>query len=202
LRKHFNQIIEATILEHSMSDGMMDLSVTTVRQYCPHLSADTISKVMASQEYHDMLVLRGVRDTDTSGLSGEQMRALAVLVDTSKSLSLERKLKNAGISWYQWQMWMHSPLFRAHHDRLAQKAFESATSQIDLQVASGALDGKLDFIKYYHELTGRNSPDRRAHQDVQMILNSVVEIITRNVQDSDTLARISAELSAVVAKLG
>ena len=204
-RKHFNQIIEATILEHALSDGLSDLTVSTVRQYCPHITSDAISKVLASKEYHQTLVLRGVRNEDPSGaqhLTAEQMMALSALTDLSSNLPLERRLKKVGVSWYQYQAWLHDPLFRSHLDQLSHKAFESATSQIDMQLAAGALDGRLDFIKTYYEITGRNSPDRKAHQDVQMILNSVVEIITRNVQDSQTLARISAELSAVVAKLG
>jgi hypothetical protein len=205
LRKHFNQIVEVAILEHALSDGMLDLNVTTVRQYAPHLKADDISKVLASKEFHQTLVLRGVRTEDPSGqqhLSGEQMMALSALTDLSSSLTLERRLKKVGVTWYQYQAWLHDPLFRSHLDQLSHKAFESATSQIDMQLASGALEGRLDFIKTYYEITGRNSPDRKAHQDVQMILNAVVEIVTRNVKDSQTLSRISAELSAVVAKLG
>jgi hypothetical protein len=204
-RKHFNQIIEVTILEHALSDGLSDLTVTTVRQYAPHLTSDEISKVLSSKEYHQTLVLRGVRTEDPSGkqhLSGEQMLALQALTDLSSSLTLERRLKKAGVTWYQYQAWLHDPLFRSHLDALSAKAFNSATAQIDMQLASGALEGRLDFIKTYYEITGRNSPDRKAHQDVQMILNAVVEIVTRNVKDSQTLSRISAELSAVVAKLG
>ena len=178
-----------------------DLDYKTCKQYMPSLTSLDYDKIIKSPEFHTALVLRGVRK-ESEGLSGDQMRALSVMTDLSSAQSLEKKLKQAGITWYQWQTWMHSPLFKAHHDRLASKIFTSVQQSIDLRVATGALDGKLDFIKYYNELTGRHSPDRRAQQDVQMILNEVVAILQRNVRDPEVLVRISAELSAVVSKLG
>jgi hypothetical protein len=85
---------------------------------------------------------------------------------------------------------------------MAANLFAKVQSDVDYQVASGALDGKLDYIKYFNELSGKHDPARRAHQDVQTILNGIVEIITRNVTDEKVLKQISAELSAVVAQLG
>lgn len=201
-RTIFNQLVEATILEYAMHGEYLNFSYQTARSYLPSIPKETYSKVITSPEYHNVLVLRGVRSDQTDGLSGDQMRALSVLSDVSSHKPLQRKLKDAGIEWYQWQTWLHSPLFKAHHDRIADKVFNAAQSSIDLQVAAGALDGKLDFIKYYNELTGRHSPDRKAHADVQMIINEVINIIQRNVQDSDTLQRMASELALVVSKLG
>lgn len=200
-RKLFNQVIEVAILEHSLHSGYENLNLQCVKSYIPGMVATDLDKILKSQEFHQALVLRGVR-TESDGLSGDQMRALSVMSDVSTNQSLERKLKTAGIPWYQWQTWMHSPLFRSHYEAIAKKVFDQSQATIDLQVASGALDGRLDFIKYYNEVSGRHSPDRRAHQDVQMILNEVVKIIHENVQDPAVLMRMSSQLSAVVAKLG
>ena len=200
-RKLMNQMIEVAVLEHALNSGYENLDFPTCRAYIPGLTSKDHDVIVKSKEFHTALVLRGIR-TDTEGLSGDQMRALAIMSDISSKQPLERKLKAAGIPWYQWQTWMHSPLFKSHYDALAKKVFDSAQSSIDLKVASGALDGDLNFIKYYNELTGRHSPDRRAHADVQMILNEVVKIIQQRVQDPETLMAISTDLSAVVAKLG
>jgi hypothetical protein len=75
-------------------------------------------------------------------------------------------------------------------------------ADVDSQVAQGAVAGKLEFIKYFNEISGKHNPQRKAHADVQTILDGIVEIITRNITDSELLTRISSELSAVVAKLG
>jgi len=200
-RKLMNQMIEVAILEHALNSGYENLDYPTCKAYIPGLTSVDHDKIIKSREFHSALVLRGVR-TDSEGLSADQMRALSVMTDLSAHQSLERRLKAAGIPWYQWQTWMHSPLFKSHYDAIAKKVFDSVQSDIDLRVASGALDGKLDWVKYYNELTGRHSPDRRAHADVQMILNEVVKIIHSHVQDPETLMKMSADLSAVVAKLG
>jgi len=139
---------------------------------------------------------------DGDGLSGVQMRALSVMTDFTSNLNLQAKLKKAGIAWYEWQGWLNDPTFRAHHDRLANELFKKAQASVDEAVVSGAVNGKLEFIKYFNEISGKHDPARRAHQDVQTILNGIVEIITRNVTDPEILTRISSELSAVVAKLG
>ena len=204
-REDFDKVVEVAVLQHSLERGIVDgetvITTDTVKSYHPKLSKRTIEIVLASKPFHHTLILRGIRK-DSSALSAEQMRALTVMTDVSTSLSLERKLKRAGISWFKWQAWLNDPMFRAMHDRLASQLFTKVQADVDMQVASGALEGKLDFIKYFNELSGKHDPNRRAHQDVQTILNGIVEIVTRNVTDPVVLNRIASELSAVVAKLG
>lgn len=201
LRKDFVAIIEASVLIHQLSAGMTAITSREIKAHVPRLTLSVIEKCMQSKQYHNMMVLRGVIN-EADGLSGEQMRALSIMTDTASNLNLTAKLKKAGIPWYKWQAWQNDPLFRAHHDRLANELFKKAQASVDEAVVTGATAGKLEFIKYFNEISGKHDPQRRAHQDVQTILNGIVEIVTRNVTDPDTLRQISAELSAVVAKLG
>lgn len=210
----FNTIVEGAILHYALSGGLDDITPQTVRPYCAgkQFSLEFITKVMASKPFYNTMALRGVTlyhkdsegntEADRRGLSGEQMRALSVVMDVSHNMSFERKLKKAGVTSYQWQSWLNDPQFRAYHDKLASTLFDKVQADVDAQIASGALDGKLDFIKYFNEVSGRFDPKKRAHQDIQQLLNDVVDIVMRNVKDSDTLSRISSELSAAVAKLG
>lgn len=209
-REDFDKVVEVAVLQHSSERGLSDnttdgsgptLDIDMVKMYHPKIPRATIDKILSSKPFHNTLILRGIR-RDNSALSAEQMRALSVMADVSTSMTLERKLKRAGVSWFKWQAWLNDPLFRATHDRMASQLFTKVQADVDMQVASGALEGKLDFIKYFNELSGKHDPNRRAHQDVQTILNGIVEIITRNITDPIVLNRISSELSAVVAKLG
>lgn len=197
LRKDFVEILEAAVLHHQLTAGMAPLTVDIVKTYCPRLAKRLIEKALGTEQFHNMMVLRGVIN-ESDGLSGEQMRALSVLTDVSSNLKLVDKLKRAGIPWYKWQAWMNNPLFRAHHDKLANDLFKKMQASVDEAVVSGALDNKLEFIKYFNEISGRHDPARRAHQDVQAILDSIVDIITRNVKDPAVLQQISAELSAAL----
>jgi hypothetical protein len=205
----FNAIVEASIVYITLSQesgNVYDLIPANLKGYLARPpkgpTVEVIGKVLESKEFAAVMVLRGMRPATQEHLSTEQMQALMVMSDVSGKRTSQQKLRRAGISWYKWKAWLNDPLFRATHDRMAANLFAKVQSDVDYQVASGALDGKLDYIKYFNELSGKHDPNRRAHQDVQTILNGIVEIITRNVTDEKVLKQISAELSAVVAQLG
>ena len=165
------------------------------------LPRDLINRILICSAFNKVLILRGIRKpTDT--LNGKQLLALSALSDVSDHRSFKTKLNRAGISWYEYQGWINDPVFKAHHDRIAGEIFNKVQNDVDLQVASGALDGKLDFIKYYNELTGRHDPNKTAKADFQKFIDDVVKIITENVTDRETLMRMSQQLSLAVAKLG
>lgn len=206
-RQLFIDCVRAACLIHNLTDGNTAnqewLDPKVIRTYLPpSVDKATVQKIVQSENFTQALILRGVISPTQASLTGEQLRALSVLTDVTHHLSLETKLKRAGIPGYKWDAWMNNGLFRAAHDKIAHDIFVKAQSSIDSQVVSGALQGKLDFIKYYNEITGRFSPGRRAHDDVQSILNDIVDIVTRHVKDPKVLQAISAELSASVAKLG
>jgi hypothetical protein len=166
-------------LEVLYSRGLPAVESLTVRREDPHV----VTSIALSE-----------------ALEPRQLLALSVMTDTTQRLTLETRLRRAGIQKSEWQNWMRNKKFRAKFEAIARETFIRSQSMIDLQLASGALEGKLDFIKYYNEVSGRHDPNKQAKISVQQILNDVVEIITRNVTDSDTLQRISAELSAAVVK--
>jgi len=205
-RQLFIDVVRAACLIHNLTDGSSNqewLDPKVIKTYLPaSVPKATVEQIVRTENFTQALVLRGVMSVTQTQLSGEQMRALSVLTDVTSHASLETRLKRAGIPQYKWDAWMNSAIFRAAHDRIAHDIFVKAQSSIDTQVVSGALSGKLDFIKYYNEVTGRYSPGRRAHDDVQSILNDIVDIVTRHVKDPATLQAISSELSASVAKLG
>ena len=206
-RQLFIDIVRAACLIHNLTDGNQTnqewLDPQVIKNYLPNkVPVSTVETITRTENFTQALILRGVISPTQTALSGEQLRALAVLTDVTSHASIETKLKRAKIPSYKWDAWMNNAVFRAAHDRIAHDIFVKAQSSIDNQVVSGALQGKLDFIKYYNEITGRYSPGRRAHDDVQSILNDFVDIVTRHVKDPKVLQAISAELSASVAKLG
>lgn len=201
-RGHFTAVVEAAVMGHALSGSRaaaLDLQALALYSKLPQR---VVKPIIESKEFHDAMLLRGVISAEATELDGEQLRALSVLMDTSKARSLETKLKAAGIPWYKWQAWMNDSTFRAAHDRMAHDLFKKMQSQVDVTVAAGALSGDLGFIKYYNEISGKHDPARRAHQDVQSILDGLADILMRHVTDRETLLAISSELSVLVAKLG
>lgn len=168
----------------------------------PNVTLTMLTNLTTTKSFYDGLILRGIiNKATTQDLTPPQIRALNVLTDVSTPISFTKKLQQANIKPYQWNAWMNNQTFRALHDRLVHQAFLSASSQIDAQIAAGALDGKLEFIKYYKELI-QPPAQARAHQDVQTLLDGIADILMRNITDPVLLTRISAELSTIVMKLG
>lgn len=211
-RDRMNHLIEAVIVYWRQSGTLPN--GTELQQMCPEIPRHIAHMAMQNPKFHSQLELRGVipdkrvytNDAGETvrvenGLTGRQLLALSQLTDVSSSKSLNQKLKDAGIQWSEWQLWMSNKRFREAHDKLAEDVFRKAQASVDLQVASGALDGRLDFIKYYNEITGRHDPKRRAHQDVQTILRIMVDIIMRNVTDPAILAKINEEIGTQLNQL-
>jgi len=160
-------------LEVLYSRGLPAVESLTVRREDPHV----VTSIALSE-----------------ALEPRQLLALSVMTDTTQRLTLETRLRRAGISKSEWQNWMRNKKFRAKFENIARETFIRSQSMIDLQLASGALEGKLDFIKYYNEVSGRHDPNKQAKVEVRAVLAAVVEIITRNVTDPETLNRISSEM--------
>lgn len=202
-RAIFLRALDVAALIHNLNNGINEdyLDPKALKSHMPNVPLSTLTKLVATKSFYDGLLLRGIINGQTTqSLSGEQIRALAILTDMTSFGSFERKLKSAGIPAHKFNVWMNNQTFRALHDRLVHQAFLSSTKQIDAQIARGALEGKLDFIKYYKEVS--NPPAQRAHADVQTLLDGIADILMRNITDSEMLKRISAELSTIVAKLG
>lgn len=189
--------LEAAIAMHAMGEAYWDKPLAISK--LAGVSLATVERLQTFPQWTQGLILRGLMPSADAPLSGEQLRALNCLTDATRHKSFEARLKAAGIDPYKWNIWLNQPVFRAAHDKIAHEMFVKSQAQIDMQLASGALSGKLDFIKYYNEVSGRHDPNRRAHADVQTLLNIVSDVILRNVKDPDLLKTLSDELSAAVA---
>lgn len=204
-RAVFLRALDVSVFLHASLGSLNEdyLDPRRLKQHMPNVQISMLTKLVTTKSFHDGLILRGViNKVTTNGLSGDQIRALGILTDMTSFGSFEAKLKKAGIPSYRFNSWMNDSTFNALHDRLVHKAFLSAQGQIDAQIARGALDGKLDFIKYYNEVTERHTPNRRGHADVQTLLDGIADILMTHIRNPEQLKAISADLSVIVAKLG
>lgn len=207
--KYLNLMIEAAVIHYCEYHTYPTLS--EMKHYCePPVPYLVLSRTYRNETYLGLLAARGLppvesitvdktSNTATSvemakSLHPRQLLALSIMTDVSSRMTLKTRLSRAGIDEREWQNWLRNEQFRNKFEKISREVFIKSQSSIDLQVASGALDGKLEFIKYYNEITGRFDPKTRSRQDIQQVLQAVVEIITRNVTDPVILNRISSEL--------
>ena len=110
-RQLFIDIVRTSCLIHALSSSSGNkeldyLDPTLIKKYLPKtITIDTIKKVIESPNFTQALILRGVINPSQANLTGEQMRALAVLTDITSHASLETKLKRAGIPSWKWNAW-------------------------------------------------------------------------------------------------
>lgn len=213
--EYVNLMVETIIIwyaEHHTYPSSRELK----RLVSPPVPEHLPFRMMENEIFLSILVARGLpspdaiyKDADgvvqqvklTEGLSSRQMLALTQLTDVTNKTPLSIRLKRLGISPQEFNNWMRNSNFRSKYDAISKELFIKAQSSIDVQLASGALEGRLEFIKYYNEVSGRHDPNKKSKQDIEFLMREVVEIITRNVTDSATLNRISAELGALLVKL-
>lgn len=211
----FNRIVETTIIHWAEYHQYPTLA--ELKQYCANIPSRAVAVVYEHDDFLSVLRRRGlpsiedaVSDRETGirqsyllseALSSRQLLALSVMTDVTTRATAKTKLARIDVTPDEWQNWLRNPKFRAKFEMLARETFLRAQASVDIQVASGALDGKLDFIKYYNEITGRHDPKNQAKQDVSQVLQKVVEIILRNVTDRETLERINTELQMELAAL-
>ena len=162
-----------------------------------------VLKIHTSQAFKTAAFYRGIRDPDM-GLDERQSALLAHLTDHSLTSTLAAKLKKLGIEHWEYQAWLKYPPFRDRLRELSKRSLDEAGSVIDTQLASGAAAGRLDFIKYYDQRTGRYDPYsvNTARFDAEAVIRSVLEILMRNIQDPELLRKIGGEISLVAGAAG
>ena len=154
----------------------------------------TYSLVFALPEFRDALSLRGIRMADDSGLSPEQSMALLLLSDPTDRRTTATKLKQLGISMARYQAWMRQPLFaqtlRTRSEQNLGDAIPIALNRLVGNVESG--DQRA--IEKLLEVTGRYNPASAELANARQVILTLIEIILKHVQDTETKRAIMSEL--------
>jgi hypothetical protein len=145
--------------------------------------------------WHAALALKGMMKKG-SGLTFEQMRALRFLTDVTNRGNLAQKLKKLGISWEVYQNWMRDAKFKAQFQAAAEQVLDEAQAPVALALTTGAIEGKLENIKYFHQITGKYQNQNQA--DVEKFMVGLVEILQGELSDHPELLRkIAGRLTAL-----
>jgi|SRR5580765_1124706 hypothetical protein len=170
---------------------------------------EDFNKIYKSAIFKTACYYRGIRTDDgkpansaLAGLDERQRLTIAAITDYTSRLTLDGKLKRIGVSAWEYSAWMNYPPFRNKIKELADKSLKHSESLADVALASGAVNGKLDFIKYADLRSGRFDPSARSALDVEYVIRSVMEIIMKHVRDPELLRAIGGDLSILAAGAG
>lgn len=163
------------------------------------LPVKRIQKIMESAEFAVAMGAAGVPWNEANKLSPRQLACLEIVTNPTRSGTLNTRLKAAGVSEAEYRMWRLNPVFEAQYVLLTKDILTRWTADIDTALVQGAVNGKLENIKYVNELTGRHDPNKKQSMDVEDVLRNVVNIVQTSVVQIKDLALRQAVINSIAA---
>ena len=137
-------------------------------------------------------------------LTPKQLIVANMMLDLTDNRSDKKKLQDCGVTTSQYQMWLRDPNFSKYLQDRAEALIGDMQHEAMLSLADNVRAGKMDAIKYYHEMTGRYVQQSTANAaggsnvDFQNMVIRIVEIIIEEVDDPAVASRISDRLKGLV----
>lgn len=171
-------------------EGQITLDGVSRRALLP---AETCRVALGAPQTAEALSYRGVNLGTSAGLTEKQDLLLQILGDPFDGLTMQQKLKKAGVTNTQYQAWLKQPIFseqfRAITDQLHNRSEEAM-----LQLQRKAGEGDLPSIKFLFEMNGRYNPNQQRTMDAMVIVSRVLESISRHVKDPEILAAVASDM--------
>lgn len=171
-------------------------TIEEIGKYCTARPA-TISRVLSTPEFKALMRQRGF-PFDTAKLTPEQYFAVSVLTDPTNRKPLGAKLKQAGVTHPQYRAWLKQPHFRDYINKITEDMLGEHIGDVHTAVMNKAVSGDLQAAKMVYELTGRHDPNKQQMIDLQGVIGLLLEIITRYVTDTRTLASINNDIGVIL----
>lgn len=195
-REDFTTVLSGCYVAYTSNRQLPDM--VEIQRYVKTVPATIIAKILASDEFTDAAVARGIPWDNFNGLTAEQMLVAQIVTNPTDKRPLRAKLKSAGVTYAQYRAWMHQPVFSQYMNRITEGMLVDHIPDFNTVLTNKALSGDINALKYVNELSGRHDPNRQQVLDLQAIVQNLLEIIQRNVTDPATFQRIAAEFSLAV----
>lgn len=167
----------------------------------PRPSIEELQEYLFTQEYRDSMADLGIEiDPDDHGLTTEQVGFMVVLSNIADGKSLRSKLRDAGVTWAKYQVWMKQPAFKAFYEKTMQDTLKESIPMAVQQLAAKAAAGDTQAGKLAMEITGFHDPANKKQVDAQMLVQIILDIIEEEVKDQATLLRIASKFQLRGAK--
>lgn len=130
-----------------------------------------------------------------ASLTPEQLMVANILLDFRDKRSNSKKLAECGITTAKYNGWLKDPVFKNYVTKRSEQLFGENQNEINGALLSRARSGDIGAIKYANQMTGYFDPDKREVTDVNMVLMTVLEILTEELSTSpELLGRVAERL--------
>jgi hypothetical protein len=147
----------------------------------------------ASEKFLSALEQRGIALPSQSGLTPQQLSALAIYMDMSAKMTHPQKLKAAGVTEAQWQGWRRQPLFEAYLAETAEGLLTQSVPVALQRIAEATDAGERWAIELGLEMTRRHDRRDRAI-DVSALLLQVFSVLDDEGVPDVVLGRIAGRI--------
>lgn len=130
----------------------------------------------------------------TTGLTKEQLAAVAAINNTRDTRSDVKKIRDLGITPRMFGGWMHNKRFSDYVKDSAENLLENSTADAHTAFLRKVRSGDTSAIKLYYEMTGRYNPATENTVNLQVFMTRVIEAIQKHVHDPVILQSLAAEL--------
>lgn len=172
-------------------------SIDEIKEFTSH-SKLSISKIIQTEEFSRIAKARGIEWGDSLGLSPEQQFAISVITNPTDRRALGAKLKSVGVPYSRYRAWLKQPLFKRYISKIAEDALGEHKQDVDTALLAKAISGDNKAMQFYYEMTGAYNPAGEQVIDLQRLVGTLLEIITKNIKDPVVLDRISTEMDYAI----
>lgn len=157
---------------------------------------EQIQAYQATEDFRDGMRKRGIEVSRHEELSVEQYALLSILTDYSDKRSLNSKLRAAGVKSATYRGWLRQKAFNDKLRAIAGKALDEAIPIAEANLAAGAAQGDLKYIKFLMEVTGRHDPARQQQVDTQALIGVIIDTMQECINEENMENMSAKELLA------
>lgn len=162
---------------------------------------DITREVMTTEAYKVGCKARGITPGEMPGLSPRQVTALQILMDPTAGVSLDRRLKKAGVSVREYNAWKKNTAFAAEMQKM-KNVLTDYEDDILVSLAGAAVAGDLPAMKFALEVSGRHNPQDQNSMAVREVIGVVLEILQTEITDTAILAKIGVRMQGLAISSG
>lgn len=184
----FEKVLVAAQLAHTRG---FTIDTDSLLNQDPTLDPVQVTSLLGTPKMLSALEDRGIPAGDVNtGLTGEQLYAIQVMVDPSGALTPWAKLKRLGITFAKWEGWLKQPAFARYYSELSEKIMSGSVPNALTRLNQLADSGDLKAIQLLLQLTGRIKPEQASVTDFARLVDVVLEAVQSNVSNDAEYAKV------------
>lgn len=165
-----------------------------------HIDQVKVVDALSSDLFKKSLDALGIPQfTDIEGLTEKQIVAINLVLNPSDNRSVAAKLRAIGVSPVTYNGWKRQKHFMEAMRNQGEKLFGQTQPEVHAALVKQALQGDMQAIKYYNQMSGRFDSSRTVeHMNVQLVMTKLLETIQKHVKDPVALSAIAEEFSGLL----